>query len=391
MRDQDRKIGDAISDYFIVLMPPIFFGTAILLGPVVVPLQVITVLGLLGLVKNRINTYAVHGALLWFLVVIFFLSIGVLLASHGNPDLDDVKQFSMRSLFAFYTFALFVRLVIKKKISREAVKAALLTLRIFFLYGVYEFLAKIVDLPLPLSGLSNNPSYTNALEVTSDLSGWLEFYRAQSIWPEPSFAIFPVILFWVLSDGERIPVKKIDMIIMFMFVLLTFSRTVWLGLFVIIVARSVLFKSRPWVLVIGLIFSLSLAFLNFSDGNDHSASVRAETTRYGFEIASKDFYKGIGFNKFKDTEYAEISEESVIHNTVSSYLASMGWPIGLALLLLFIVPLLKSRVRDISYLAPLLVILLFTMSDAFYFTPVYFLIAYGRAKNLSTSALVSPS
>ena len=97
----------------------------------------------------------------------------------------------------------------------------MITLRFLFLYGIYELFAKANGLPLPLNALSNNPSYTNALKVTSEISGWIEFYRAQSIWPEPSFAIFPIILFWVLSDGEDMPIGRFDIALMTVFAAVT--------------------------------------------------------------------------------------------------------------------------------------------------------------------------
>lgn len=379
----------AIRDYFLLLVPPIFFGTVVFLGPVFIPLQAITVVAAVGLLGRRIPTPMLVRTALWLCVVLGLLLLGTLLACEGELGADDIKQLAMRGLFAVYTVALFMRLRMGPEIAPAAGRAALITLRILFLYGLYELLAKTSGLPLPLSFLVNNPSYSNALEVTSELSGWLEFYRSQSVWPEPSFTIFPIILFWVLSDGERVSVKKWDVVIMILFSISTFSRTVWVGLFVIILTRIPLFRRHALALAVILVVLFSAALLNVSADADHSASVRAETTYFGFEIASTDFYRGIGFNKFRDTRYSEISGESVIHNTVSNYVASMGWPIGVLLLLFFLVPLLFSRSPELAYLAPLIVVLVFTTSDAFYFTPVYFLIAYGRAKNLSLRSVVS--
>ena len=167
------------------------------------------------------------------------------------------------------------------------------------------------------------------------------------------------------------------------------SWTVWIAFFILILVRLPLFKARSYLLAAALAGAFSLALFNISDGADHSTSVRAETTRIGFQIASEQVYRGIGFNKFKDTEYSTATMESVIHNTVSSYVASMGWPIGLALLLFLAFPLIMPRSRCLSYMAPVLVILLFTMSDAFYFAPTYFLIAYAAAKNLPVRTVVS--
>jgi hypothetical protein len=379
----------AIRDYFLVLVPPIFFGTVIFVDSIIIPLQLLTILGLVELIFYRVVSNRLISSLLWLWAVVVLLLGGTLLASGGALDEGNAKQLAMRVIFAIYTVALFIRLLINNRLSPVAVRAALITLRFLFLYGIYELFAKANGLPLPLNALSNNPSYTNALKVTSEISGWIEFYRAQSIWPEPSFAIFPIILFWVLSDGEDMPIGRFDIALMTVFAAVTFSRTVWIGMFILLLTHFPIFrgKSKPMALGLALIFSIAL--LNLSSGTDHSASVRAETTMQGFEIASKDVYRGIGFNEYKNTDYAEITQETVIHNTVSSYVASMGWPIGLALLLLFIMPLWAPRAKKFSYFAPLVVVLVFTMSDAFYFTPVYFLIAYGRAKNLSFRSLVS--
>lgn len=382
-------IWNAVEDYFLVLVPPIFFGTVIAIGPAVIPLQALTVLTLVGLFRYRVAAPVLVRSVLWLCAVVGILLLGTLLACGGEFSIEDAKQLAMRGLFALYTMALFLRLTALPRIEPAAVSAALVTLRLLFLYGLYELVAKGVGLPLPLSVLLNNPSYNNAIEVTSALSGWLEYYRAQSVWPEPSFTIFPLILFWVLSDGEKIPVKWFDALIMVAFAFATFSRTVWIGLFIIFLTRIPLFRERSILLSAALAVVFSLAFLNLSSSADHSASVRVQTTRYGFEIASKEVYRGIGFNKFKDTDYAKITQESVIHNTVSSYVASMGWPLGLALLSLFVIPLFTPGPRELAYLAPLGIVLIFTTSDAFYFTPVYFLIAYGRAKDLSIRSLVS--
>lgn len=389
MRGQTSGIWVALQDFFLVLVPPIFFGTVVWIGPVIIPLQAVTILGVVGLVQCRVPAGKLVGSILWLWVAMALLLLGTLLACGGELGVDDIKQLAMRISFVFYSVALFIRLLAHRQLSPAAVRAALITLRVLFLYGLYELLAKTSSFPLPLTFLLNNPSYNNALAVTSELSGWLEFYRAQSIWPEPSFAIFPIILYWVLSDGERVAIKKLDVAIMVAFALATFSRTVWIGLFVIMLTRLPMLRDRSMVLAIGLAIAFSFAFVNLSSSADHSASVRAETTRYGFEIASKEVYRGIGFNRFKDTEYAKITQESVIHNTISSYVASMGWPVGLALVLLFLWPLLAPQSRELAYLAPLAVVLVFTTSDAFYFTPVYFLIAYGRAKNLSVRSVVS--
>jgi hypothetical protein len=384
-----NRVQTAVWDYFVLLVPPIFFGTVIFFGSVFIPLQIVTVIAAVGLLWHRIPSNVLVRVVLWLSVVLGLLLLGTLLASEGELGADDYKQLAIRSLFAVYTSAVFMRLQVSSGIAPSASRAALITLRILFLYGLYELLAKIFDLPLPLSFLINNPSYSNAIEVTSELSGWLGFYRSQSIWPEPSFVIFPIILFWVLSDGEKKPISKMDVIIMILFSIFTFSRTVWIGLFLIILMRIPIFRRHAIAIAVILAFFFSLALLNVSSDVDHSAYVRAETTYFGFEIASNDFYRGIGFNKFKDTNYSKISGENVIHNTVSNYVASMGWPIGVLLLLFLLTPILFPGLLELSYLAPLAVVLIFTTSDAFYFTPVYFIIAYGRAKNISLRSVVS--
>jgi hypothetical protein len=304
-------------------------------------------------------------------------------------DTESAKQLAVRLLFVAYGVAVYIRLRAQSSISAAASNGAFWTLRILLAYGVYEVFAKFFGWPLFLTFLLNNPSYSNALEVTSEMSGWALFFRAQSIWPEPSFAILPIALFFVLSDGEGRGIGKMDFTLIVLFAIATFSRSVWIGLAVILFARLKFARKRQVFLSIGVAIIFTIGMLNVKEDADWSASVRTATALQGFQIANENFFKGIGFNKFKDTSLAAVTGESVVHNTFSNYIASMGWPIGFSLFLALLFPLVRVRDGPLGYLLPLSVVLVFSVSDMFYFTTLFFLAAYAQAKGFSPRSLVS--
>lgn len=306
MNQKSRTLFAPLFGYIFVAIPAMLFGTALVVGGYVIPLQILTVFAGGIALSQGVSMRSVRGPIIWFLTVCGLLLIGAFVRTSGELDANDVKQLAMRILFALYCLSLFAYFGWAQNGFYRAVPVTLTTLRFLFLYGIYELVAKMWGFPLFLAPLSNNPSYSNAINVTSEMSGWIEFYRAQSVWPEPSFAIFPILLFWVLSDREGLKVKQADLVIMLIFAAATFSRTVWLGVFVLILMRLLVLRRNAIFISFALIFSILMAMFGSFSQADHSASVRSQTTLYGFELATTYPFWGLVLINFEKQNMRQV-------------------------------------------------------------------------------------
>jgi O-antigen ligase len=106
------------------------------------------------------------------------------------------------------------------------------------LYGIYQVPAKLLGMPLFLDWLRNSRSLG---QYDFDTAGWIAVVRATSIFAEPAAAAVPVIVLAILN--LTVPASRFSKFIGWFatlgFALLTFSRTIWIGLGVAIAMFAV--------------------------------------------------------------------------------------------------------------------------------------------------------
>lgn len=217
-------------------------------------------------------------------------------------------------------------------------------LALLALYGIYQVPAKLLGLPLVLDWLRNNPSFSL---YDFNTAGWVQLVRATSVYAEPSQCTVPVLALIWLNIYVPAPrwSKWIVWFATFVFAVLTFSRMIWVAIFVLILVGMVsrakaLHRERRWntrwlaaaVLVIALVMPL-WAFYSGNYKSDFSRQERAGSIVIGLRLVEQRPWLGSGWNSFEvlvpsyqvDVEGAspEVSFR-FIHNMFVSYWEQAG-------------------------------------------------------------------
>lgn len=217
-------------------------------------------------------------------------------------------------------------------------------LTVLALYGIYQVPAKLLGLPLVLDWLRNNPSFGL---YDFNTAGWVRLVRATSVYAEPSQCTVPVLALILLNiylPASRYS-KWVVWFAVFLFALLTFSRTIWLAIatliFVSLIARMKgLRQKRKWntrlLAVLILIVTLVLPVWAFYGGNyksDLSRQERAGSIVIGLHLVVEHPWLGSGWNSFETLMPSyQINVEGVspevsfrtIHNMFVSYAEQAG-------------------------------------------------------------------
>lgn len=217
-------------------------------------------------------------------------------------------------------------------------------LTILALYGIYQLPAKILGLPLFLDWLRNNRSLSL---YDYDTAGWVSFVRATSIYAEPSQCTVPVLVLIFLNLYLPAPrySKVAVWVAVTLFAILTFSRTIWVAVLVVIgaelISRTEPFRRqfrRHQVLFAGLLLMATLimpvwAFMGSNYKGDLSRQERAGSIVVGLQLVKEHPWLGSGWNSYETlmpsyqlgvegaSPYVEFR---TIHNMFVSYAEQAG-------------------------------------------------------------------
>ncbi len=223
----------------------------------------------------------------WHKAVYFFIGlfIAVLLSgitpllSGSSTNLLQFLKTSIHIIFLGFFVFIAVSYPIKTETWTNVIKMWLIMSIIINIFGIYQIPARAFDLPfawLDFTNISMGVRGTINIEEIKQLSlHWGNFFRATSIFPEPSaLASFNVVIFTFLlipyiQKTKAFFKSKILNIILFITTLaglfLTFSMTAFVGVFLVITGIFLLESFRRLVpLIIILISSVLIIFLTDS-------------------------------------------------------------------------------------------------------------------------------
>lgn len=217
-------------------------------------------------------------------------------------------------------------------------------LTVIFIYGIYQVPAKLLGLPLFLEFLRNNRS---SFIYKYDQAGWIGMVRATSIFAEPSQATVPILVFCILNatSNRNIWSKNLGWLIVVAFATMTFSRTAW-AVILVIVFTSLVMKVKKFrdelvlhrsavfgVLLVIILLAPAWAMLYHSKSMDLSAVERTESISFGIRMIRHSPLFGYGWNSMPTLQYRYINsvsgadiDISFIHNMIVSYIQQAGIP-----------------------------------------------------------------
>jgi|GEM_PF-4162075 len=257
------------------------------------------------------------------------------------------------------TSAFFIAIVFEQK------KIIYTFSNILIVYSIYSLISTYLILPLYMNGLfSFLKIYTSTLKtpfldtIFSFTVAWHGIMRNQGIFREPGVFQFYLLIGLIIEISYRKQIKKMNILIIIITLISTFSTVGFLGL--IIICFSYLVKqnyNRKKILITGLsITSISLIILMISkkvpqlsqkifdsfqklvDHNDNiSTIVRTESilnniiAAFNSPIWGNNFVNGYVFIKDNLNSY----QGNDITGTNFSYMMALGIPVGLLIIVLF--------------------------------------------------------
>lgn len=296
-------------------------------------------------------------------------------------NFSNVTQFISRLLLVL-NFLIIYRIFsfLNDNEKNRIFKFLLGVLTIIWIYGIYEFFAKIYDFPLYLSDISNSASFY----IVDNTGGWTETFRVRGVWAEPSFSSIPILIYLYLLESISLKRNKFFLLLILVIVysFFTFSRVAW-SLIILYLTLKTIF-GRIWkrninftidnkrdsiyeflititLFVFVLISSLWVFFTN-DIFNDSSSSGRSGSAIIGFNIWFDNLFFGTGFNTFIQHRQDYISKvgfinERFCHSVVPNYLYQMGI-FGFLYLFSFVFLLLQGLKNNIMNFAFFLLLFL---------------------------------
>lgn len=217
-----------------------------------------------------------------YLFILFFFALLSGLTPLVNADGENLIQFlkTFSHFFYLYLFLfLFLSYEIDEKIIFTAIKIYLFLSIFINLYGIYQLIARAFDLPYGWVELSNVSLLSrvegeNMGDYKQLALKFKDFYRATSIFPEPSvfvqFNLLSLIFLSIpyISKAKLIFKSRLLLNIIFLLVLInlfiTFSLTAVLGL-VFIIFLSFFLETKELFKKYLIIFSISFFVLLVAD------------------------------------------------------------------------------------------------------------------------------
>jgi O-antigen ligase len=274
-------------------------------------------------------------------IALFATTLMQILINEEDGIRELVHLVSRLSFLAYFVVAL-------RFINGEALEKTLIWIRRFLIvicaYGAYQVPAKLLGLPLFLDWLRNNHSF---LMYDYNDAGWISIARANSIYAEPSETVIPILVLFMLNIYLK--AGKVSKLVAWtsltLFAVATFSRTVWIGLAVAVIAwvcsrstrlEAALRKRRFPLLVLTLILLLALplwGLVGADSGGDLSAQERSGDIVVGLNAIKDAPLFGHGWNSFSDvaSRYTDVAlfidpevNFTFIHNMVVSYMQQAG-------------------------------------------------------------------
>lgn len=215
-----------------------------------------------------------------FALMLFALLSGLTPLFYGDGDnlLQFIKTFSHFFYLYFFIF-LFLSYEIDEKLIFVAIKIYLVLSIFINIYGIYQLIARAFDLPFAWMELNNvslmSRFDTQEMENYKQLAlKFKDFYRATSIFPEPSafvqFNLISLIFLAIPYISKTKLLFKSTFIFNLIFLLvlinlfITFSLTAVLGLFFIIFL-SFFLETKELFKKYLVIFSISFVILLIAD------------------------------------------------------------------------------------------------------------------------------
>lgn len=290
--------------------------------------------------KYNISKNAVYPIILCLLILL----IGVLpflLAS----DISNFKSLAYYTLLiSFFLPGYLVPLVCTKfGISFE--KIVLYVSIVISIYGIYTFAGQYYDFPLFLDFLRSQNSDGTLIRYT----GWFRFYRAYSIYFEPSYlaipAVFSLSIFMNMNPKDVPTLRYIFLFLSLICAVLTFSRAVWAVylIFLLFAIYFSTFKKVPslsfnFIMLASLLFVTFVMPLSQTESYDISTNIRLSTNESALKSIYENFPLGTGTRVLAgDAVYFEYNTSNYSSHIHSSFIASMYW-IGLPGLVFCLIP-----------------------------------------------------
>lgn len=286
--------------------------------------------------------------------VYFFCVLGSIITTLLNQDYMTENIYFPLAI----TSAFFMAMVFEQK------KFIYTFSNVLIFYSVYSLISTYIILPLYMNGLFNFlETYTSVLKtpfldtIFSFSVAWHGIMRNQGIFREPGVFQFYLLVGLIIEISYRKKIKKLNVLIIFIALISTFSTIGFISLILISVGYLIKQKyNRKKILTTGLSLAsltvlslilfkkfpqilekISSSFQKISDHNDNfSTIVRTESifnniiATFNSPIWGNNFVNGYIFIKNNLSSY----QGNDITGTNFSYMMALGIPIGILIITL---------------------------------------------------------
>lgn len=215
-------------------------------------------------IELKIVKHPAHIFLLMFLGAVFLAGLNPLFDSEGSTILQYLKS-ALHLLFVMSFAFICIAYPITKEMWSAIVKTWLICSIFLNVFAIYQIFARAFDLPFAWLeytniSLTGRDSYESVEDVAQLSLKFANFYRATSIFSEPStLAIFNlyiisfIVIPYIQKTGQFLKSKGLNIFIFVLSVVtlfLTFSLSGTLGIFIIIFSILFLERRKKFVLVL---------------------------------------------------------------------------------------------------------------------------------------------
>ncbi|ODR83891.1 O-antigen ligase family protein [Shewanella xiamenensis] len=278
--------------------------------------------------------------LFWIALVVLTVLFLLLVISNVDYAYSYLTQYVSR----FLMFLIFLCFYFFKGINfAEVLKKIHFALTFLAFLSVLAYVLIIFfDFDLGLYNIANNSSFGFRGAQLNEVNGWARQIRLTGVWSEPSYLVIPVMMLIYLNNIHRTRFYWFVNVLSFTIILFSFSRSVWLSIFILIFFSCIrvskpltiiFFKLRMTIVtLIFLVGSLSFIIYGSLAGGDSSSTGRVGSAIVGGEMIKSHPLLGMGpstFSIFKnENEFTvsnvDISNENVIHSAFISIWQQFG-------------------------------------------------------------------